>query len=143
MYLHRSRVGAAVLLGVVGATGLLGCSSDRTTDEEHVSAACTALTDLESVLTGASAELADVRTVGELRTIRENVRGAYDEANSSLGEVAEDRAEALEDAWHKFRDEATSVEDEAAVTDARDSLVEEARALADARQTAQSGLACE
>lgn len=142
MFRHRSRVGAAVLLGVVGATALVGCSSDDEVEQEHTAEACTALSNLDSVLTTASSELAEAQTVGDLRNIRESVQSAYDEADAAVEKVAEDRTDSLRKAWDDFRDEVASVDDEAAVTDARDSLVEEARALADARQSAQSELAC-
>lgn len=139
----RGHIGTAALLGAVSVTMLVGCSSNDQDSAEHEAAACAALTNLDSVLATASNELADVQTVGELRTVRENVRSAYEEADSALDRVAEDRAESLQQAWNTFRDETSSVDDDTELTDARDSLLEEARALAVARSQAQSGLSCD
>lgn len=139
----RGRIGTAALLGAVSVTALVGCSSNDQDPAEHEAAACAALTDLDSVLATASSELANVQTVGELRTVRENVRSAYEEADSALDKVAEDRVESLQQAWDTFRDETSSVDDDTELTDARDSLLEEVRALADARSQAQSGLSCD
>lgn len=141
---HRMRTIAVIgAIGAIGATTLVGCASSTPSADDNVVAACEALESLDAALSTASADLVEVETVGDVRAIREAVSSAYGQADAALDVVARDRAEALAEAWSAFADEAASITDESAVVDARDSLVEEANALAAARDSAESGLTCD
>lgn len=137
------RAGTALTLGALAAMALTGCVTPAASEEENVSAACAALAELDAALTAAESDLADAETVGDLRTIRETVTAAYTEADSALDAVAADRAEALSDSWQGFLDAATDIDGDASLDDARASLVEEARDVAQTRQEAAADLKCE
>ncbi|MBL3700773.1 hypothetical protein [Leucobacter luti] len=138
---HRG-LAAAALVGALSLAGLTGCAASGPSEQENAAAACTALADYDATLTAAAADLSEATTVGELRDIRETVAAAHEAADEALGAVADDRAEALQGAWSTFSEQLQSVDDDASLADARDSLVEDARALAGARETAESGLNC-
>lgn len=135
--------GVVATLSALSIMTLAGCTAPAATEEDNVTAACVALDDLAAALTTAESDLGEAETVGDLRTIRESVAAAYDEAGSALDAVAADRAQALTDSWEKFLDSATAIDSETSLADARDSLVEEARDVAQTRQDTATDLECE
>ncbi|MBS3182822.1 hypothetical protein JSQ98_11565 [Leucobacter sp. Marseille-Q4368] len=80
--------------------------------------------------------------MGELREIRDRVAESHDTAVEAISAVADDRSKALESAWTTFSEQLQEIDDDASLTAARDSLIEDARALTGARETAESGLDC-
>lgn len=139
----RNRISAIALVSLVGAAGLVGCSPTEQSDEDNVVAACAALAKLDAVLSDASTGLAEADTAGDLRAIREEVSEVYTEAAAAVDAVANDRGESLKDAWTAFADGVSAVDEDTVLEDARASLVEEARAVSEARQLASSDLACD
>lgn len=135
--------GVIVTLGALSVVTLAGCAAPAATDEDNVAAACVALDDLATALTTAESDLGEAETVGDLRTIRESVAAAYEDADTALDAVAADRAQALTDSWEKFLDSATAIDSDTSLADARDSLVEEARDVAQTRQDTATDLECE
>jgi hypothetical protein len=121
---------------------LTGCAPDAA-PEENTASACAALEQLNSAVEAAKSDLSSAETMGDLRDIRESVSEAYTEAESALDRVAADRADQLAESWSALSEEVEGVSDDAAVADARESLIEEFRELGEARQVAQSDLECD
>jgi hypothetical protein len=135
--------GVVVTFSALSIMTLAGCTASAATEEDNVTAACVALDDLAAALTTAESDLGEAETVGDLRTIRESVAAAYEEADSALDAVAADRAQALTDSWEKVLDSAKAIDSDTSLADARDSLVEEARDVAQTRQDTATDLECE
>lgn len=140
--LLRTRSITSVLLCALAIASLTGCAPDAA-PEENTASACAALEQLNSAVEAAKSDLSSAETMGDLRDIRESVSEAYTEAESALDRVAADRADQLAESWSALSEEVEGVSDDAAIADARESLIEEFRELGQARQDAQSDLECD
>ena len=140
MVAHR-RIAGAVFVVLLGAGASTGCSSE--TPEETTDAACSSIEELESAVEEAQAELDEDSTVEEFRAQRDNLEEKVQATLENLGDVQQDRADELDEAYQQLDSSVENLEDDATVTEAAQSLREEVSAIGDARGGVSEELTCE
>lgn len=121
------------LIAFCAAIGLLtGCSttspnaSPATSQTPSVSPVCAASAAFSSSLTNFKDTLKPGATLEQIRSAREQVAKAYDDLVTAAGDAAKDRVDAVKTAQQKFGAAVNAVPDTATLTQAINSLRDEA-----------------
>ena len=130
---------AGVLVGLI-LLGTAACSSE--TPEENTAQACSAAEELSTALDNFDTTLTPDATVAEVQSARDEVRQAWQAFDSAASDVAQDRGQALDDAWESFNGAVDDVEGGESVSDAVDSLKDDAAAVKAARDSISDELGC-
>ena len=117
-------LGAAA--GLLAGCSTTGPSSPSTSQTTTVSAVCAAADALSAALTNFKDTLKPGATVQQIQAAREQVRKAYDDLANAAGDAAKDRVDAVKAAQQKFTAAVNSVPDDATLTQAINSLRDEA-----------------
>jgi ElaB/YqjD/DUF883 family membrane-anchored ribosome-binding protein len=120
--------------------GLAGCSNP--TPQENVSQACEAASTFSTTLQEVRSSLTPEATVDELRDARNKVSDSYENLLKETGDVAEDRMKEVDENVDGFRDAVDQVDKDTQVTDAVDSLRNEASDVETAVDNLRSELKC-
>jgi hypothetical protein len=128
----------SVLVGLVLATA--GCSSE--TPEENTEQACGAAEQLSVALDDFDMTLTEDATVDEVTAARDEVREAWQALDSAADDVAQDRGQALDDAWDGLQESVDDISGDATVSDAVDSLRDDAVEVQEARDALADDLGC-
>lgn len=96
------------------------------TPQQTISAVCTAADSFADALTGFKDTLTPGATVEQVRAARDQVVKAYDDLVSAIGSEAESRVNAVTSAQAKFNAAVNEIGDDATLTEAADSLRDEA-----------------
>jgi ElaB/YqjD/DUF883 family membrane-anchored ribosome-binding protein len=132
---------AALALGAsMMVLGLAGCSNP--TPQENVSQACEAASTFSTTLQEVRSSLTPEATVDELRDARNKVSDSYENLLKETGDVAEDRMKEVDENVDGFRDAVDQVDKDTQVTDAVDSLRNEASDVETAVDNLRSELKC-
>jgi len=132
------RTVAPVVVALAGSLALGACSGSSAEKEEAACDSYATFADAVSQLD----TLDKSSSVDEINAVRDDVATAYEDFRADLDEVAEDRAEALEDAWTEFRKAVDDIDGDATVPEAAASLQEEVSAIQSARAEAAEELSC-
>lgn len=132
------RAAAATL--ALSAAFLTGACSD--TPEENNAEACTALTEYEAALSALGDSLTADATVEQVRDARDDVASAASELDSALGDVAQDRVDALNQAWSDLDAAITDADSDATLQEAADTIRAQADEVESARADLGSALEC-
>lgn len=116
--------GATAVGAAAGLLALTGCSPPS--PQENVSQACAASDAMAGAIEEFRTTLAADSTVEEVRAARDKVSDAYDDLAEEMEDVAEDRVNDLETTVDEFRAAVDRVPDDAQVSDALESLRNEA-----------------
>ena len=116
------------------------CSSE--TPEENTQAACGAAEELTVALDNLDMTLTPDATVEEVQTARDEVRTAWQDLDAAADAVAEDRGQALEDAWSGFAESVDDLSGDATIADAAESLRDDAVEVQEARDAVAEDLGC-
>lgn len=133
----------AVTTAVTMSLMLLGttaCSGD--TPEENTEQACAAAEQLNVALDDFDTTVTPEATVDEVGAARDEVRQAWQELKDATADVAEDRGQELDDAWDGLQQAVDDVQGDETVSDAAESLKDEAANVQDARQAMADELGC-
>ncbi|MFB0833690.1 hypothetical protein ACX8Z9_07890 [Arthrobacter halodurans] len=132
--------GAAAAGAAMGLLAVTGCSPPS--PQENVSQACAASDAMASAIEEFRAALSADATVEEVRTARDKVSDAYDTLTAEMEDVAEDRVNDLEANVDEFRSAVDQVPDDAQLSDALESLGNEASDVRTALDGVDSDLNC-
>ena len=122
----------ARMTALVAAIGLLaGCSTTTTTSPgtsqtQTVSPVCSTSAAFSASLTNFKDTLKPGATLDQIRTARDQVVKAYDDLLKAAADVAKERVDAVKAAQQKFASAVNAVPNDATVTQAVDSLRDEA-----------------
>ncbi|WP_223986687.1 hypothetical protein [Arthrobacter sp. NicSoilB8] len=122
-------LGAAIaLLGGCSTTSPSSSpsASPTTSQTKTVSPVCAAADAFSAALTNFKDTLKPGATIDQIQTARDQVRTAYDELVKVAGDAAKDRVDAVKAAQQKFASAVNSVPDSATLTQAVNSLRDEA-----------------
>lgn len=128
--------GVALIAGVL----LASCSSD--TPAENTEQACAHAEELSAALASLNETLTGDGTVDDVKSARSEVATAYDALDGALDDVAQDRLDAVEDAWDRLDDAIEQVDGDATLSQAADSLRDDVAAVQDARESLVTELGC-
>ncbi len=116
------------------------CSSG--TPEQNTEQACGAAEQLTVALDDFDSTLTLDATVDEVMAARDEVRAAWRELDAAADDVAQDRGQALDDAWDGLQDSIDDISGDTSVSDAVDSLRDEAAEVQEARDALADDLGC-
>ena len=123
----------ALLIALGAASGLLtGCSttspntSPATSQTPSVSPVCAASAAFSTSLTNFKDTLKPGATLAQIQSARDQVKKAYDDLVQAAGDAAKGRVDAVKTAQQKFASAVNAVPDNATLTQAIDSLRDEA-----------------
>ena len=123
----------ALLIALGAASGLLtGCSttspntSPATSQTPSVSPVCAASAAFSTSLTNFKDTLKPGATLAQIQSARDQVKKAYDDLVQAAGDAAKERVDAVKTAQQKFASAVNAVPDNATLTQAIDSLRDEA-----------------
>lgn len=133
-------VAAAVLTGCSTSTPGASVSSARA--EENVSQACAAASAYAASLTNFKQTLKPGVTVGQLDSARDQVVKAYDDLIKASQDVAQDQVDAVQRAEENFVRAVRAVPDDATLSQAVDSLRDEAAGVQAAVSDLQTAAKC-
>jgi len=128
--------GVTLIAGVL----LASCSSD--TPAENTEQACAHAEELSAALASLNETLTGDGTVDDVKSARSEVATAYDALDGALDDVAQDRLDAVEDAWDRLDDAVEQVDGDATLSQAADSLRDDVAAVQDARESLVTELGC-
>ena len=128
--------GVTLIAGVL----LASCSSD--TPAENTEQACAHAEELSAALASLNETLTGDGTVDDVKSARSEVATAYDALDGALDDVAQDRLDAVEDAWDRLDDAIEQVDGDATLSQAADSLRDDVAAVQDARESLVTELGC-
>ncbi|WP_454855115.1 hypothetical protein [Promicromonospora soli] len=128
-----------VLVGLL-VLATAACSSE--TPEQNTEQACGAAEQLTVALDNFGTTLTPDATVDEVMAARDAVRAAWQELDAAAGDVAQDRRQALDDAWDGLQESIDDVSGDASISDAVDSLRDEAVEVQEARDALADDLGC-
>lgn len=132
----------AVAVGVLSLAAAAIACGDGQSQEEMEAQACEDLSNLDNSLANLEASLQGDSTVGNVRDAAEDAASAFDEARSSVSEVAETRIGDVESAMDSLRNTIEDLPDDATLSEAAEAIQSELTALADAVSEANDQLAC-
>lgn len=116
------------------------CSSE--TPEENTEQACAAAEQLTAALDNFDTTLTPDATVDEVMAAREEVRTAWRDLDAAADDVAQDRGQALDDAWNGLEQSVENLSGEETIADAADSLRDDAAEVQEARDALADDLGC-
>ena len=123
----------ARMIALGAAIGLLaGCSttspstSPATSQTQSVSPVCAASAAFSASLTNFKDTLKPGATVGQIQSARDQVAKAYDNLLTAAGDAAKERVDAVKTAQQKFASAVNAVPNDATLTQAVNSLRDEA-----------------
>ena len=128
-----------VLVGLM-VLATAACSSE--TPEQNTEEACGAAEQLTVALDNFDTTLTPDATVDEVMAARDEVRAAWQELDAAADDVAQDRGQALDDAWDGLQDSIDDVSGDATVSDAAESLRDDAVEVQEARDALAEDLGC-
>jgi len=129
-------IGTAVIL-------LTGCGSNSTEKtQENVTQACTAAQAFAGAVKGFEDTLKPGATVGEIQSARDEVKKTHDDLVKASQDVAKDRTNELNKATDEFDKAVNDIPDDATVSQAIDSLRNEAASVKSALQGLRTDLKC-
>lgn len=128
-----------VLVGLM-VLATAACSSE--TPEQNTEQACGAAEQLTVALDNFDTTLTPDATVDEVVAARDDVRAAWQELDAAAGDVAQDRGQALDDAWDGLQESIDDVGGDASISDAVESLRDEAVEVQAARDALADDLGC-
>lgn len=137
---HRSIAASIALCGALGLT-LSACGGSD--PQENETAACDAYAEFTQSLKDARGSLSASSTVGEITEARDSIRASYDQLAESLGDVNDDRRQALEDAWGDFDKAVKDVDQDQTVPEAITSLTSDMVQVEAAQRALGADLSCE
>lgn len=121
------------------ALSLSACSSDP---EENETKACDAYAAYVGAVTEARVSLSSSSSVGEIREARDNVADKYEDLQSALDDVEQDRINALETSWNSYTDAVDDVDSDLTVPQAADELAPAVDQLEQAQADLGASLDC-
>jgi hypothetical protein len=130
---------AGVLAGLV-ILATAACSSE--TPEQNTEQACGAAEQLTVALDNFDTTLTPDATVDEVMAARDEVRAAWRDLDAAADDVAQDRGQALDDAWDGLQDSIDDVSGDATISDAAESLRDDAVEVQEARDALAEDLGC-
>lgn len=133
------RRATSVLAGLM-ILGTAACSSE--TPEENTQEACSAAEQLTVALDNFDMTLKPDATVDEVTDAREGVRQAWQELDEAADDVAADRGQALDEAWDDLEQSVDDVSGDATISDAAESLRDDAVEVQEARDALADDLGC-
>jgi hypothetical protein len=113
---------AAIVIGVLSLATIAIACGDGKSQEELEAQACADLSNLESSLESLDSSLQGDSTVGEVRDAAENAVSAFNEARSSVSEVAEVRIDDLESAVNSLERTMGDLPNDATLSEAADAI---------------------
>ncbi|MGW6129884.1 hypothetical protein ACWFNE_07640 [Cellulomonas sp. NPDC055163] len=116
----RRLPGTVAVLACGVALGLAGCSSP--TPEQNVEEACAASDELDVALADLRASLTPDSTVDSIRDAQAAVDAAADELRQQTIDIAEDRADAVEEARIELGETIDGIDSDSSVSEAVESL---------------------
>lgn len=128
-----------VLVGLM-ILATAACSSE--TPEENTEQACGAAEQLTVALDNFDTTLTPDATVDEVTAARDEVRAAWQELDAAADDVAQDRGQALDDAWDGLQESVDDISGDATVADVVDSLRDDAVEVQEARDALADDLGC-
>ncbi|GHH79295.1 hypothetical protein [Promicromonospora soli] len=134
----RRTAGSALVGLVLLATA--ACSSE--TPEQNTEQACGAAEQLTVALDNFETTLTPDATVDEVRAAGSEVRQAWQDLDAAAGDVAEDRGQALDEAWEGLEQAVDDVRGETTVSEAADSIRDQAAEVREARDALADELGC-
>jgi len=132
----------ALVIGVLSLAAAAVACEEGQSQQELEAEACEDLTNLQDSLAGLEASLRGDSTVGEVRDAAENADAAFDEAQSSVGEVAETRIADVESAMDSLRNTIEDLPDDATLSQAADAIESDLAMVTDAVNETSDQLAC-
>ncbi|GAA2232575.1 hypothetical protein GCM10010413_33850 [Promicromonospora sukumoe] len=133
---------ASALFGLLLLVIAPAACSGGDTPEDNTAQACSAADDLDTALTNFRSTLSPDATVDDVRAARDELSQAWQTFDSAAKEVAQDRAQELDDAWAGLQKAVDDVAGEATVAGALSTLEDEAQGVKDARDDVVSELGC-
>ena len=133
-------VAVAVLTGC--STSTPGASASSARAEKNVSQACEAASAYAAALTNFKQTLQPGVTVGQLDSARDQVVRTYDDLVKASQDVAKDQVDAVQKAEEKFVRAVNAVPDDATLSQAVDSLRDEAAGVQAAVSDLQTSAKC-
>jgi hypothetical protein len=130
---------SGVLVGLM-ILATAACSSE--TPEQNTEQACDAAEQLTVALDNFDTTLTPDATVDEVMAARDEVRAAWRELDAAADEVAQDRGQALDEAWDGLQESIEDVSGETTITDAAESLRDDAVEVQQARDALAEDLGC-
>lgn len=127
---------------LVGLTLLVTAACSGETPEENTQEACGAAEQLTVALDEFDMTLRPDATVDEVQAAREEVRTAWEELDEAADDVAQDRGQALDDAWSGFAESVENLGGDETIAGAVDSLRDDAVAVQEARDAVAEDLGC-
>ncbi|SKB36313.1 hypothetical protein SAMN05660473_00350 [Arthrobacter sp. 49Tsu3.1M3] len=118
-------LGAAVAL-LAGCATSGPSSSPSASPAASVSPVCAAATDLSAALTNFKDTLKSGATIGQIQAARDQVKKSYDDLVNAASDAAKDRVDAVKAAQQKFTAAVNSVPNDATLSQAANSLKDEA-----------------
>lgn len=137
---HRSVAASIALCGALGLT-LSACGGSDPVENE--TAACDAYAEFGQSLKDAAGSLSASSTIDEINEARDSVRTSYQNLSEALGDVNEDRKQALTDAWDSFDQAVKDVDKDQTVPEAISSLTADIVQVEAAQQALGADLQCE
>ena len=128
-----------VLVGLM-ILATAACSSE--TPEQNTEQACGAAEQLTIALDNFDTTLTPDATVDEVMAARDEVRAAWQELDAAADDVAQDRGQALDEAWSGFQQSVEDLSGSATITDAGESLRDDAVVVQEARDALAEDLGC-
>lgn len=128
-----------VLVGLM-ILATAACSSE--TPEQNTEQACGAAEQLTIALDNFDTTLTPDATVDEVMAARDEVRAAWQELDAAADDVAQDRGQALDEAWSGFQQSVEDLSGSATITDAAESLRDDAVVVQEARDALAEDLGC-
>jgi len=128
-----------VLVGLM-ILATAACSSE--TPEQNTEQACGAAEQLTIALDNLDTTLTPDATVDEVMAARDEVRAAWQELDAAADDVAQDRGQALDEAWSGFQQSVEDLSGSATITDAAESLRDDAVVVQEARDALAEDLGC-
>lgn len=131
-----------IALAVAAALTISMSSCGSPTPEENTAAACDAYAALASAVSDARTSLSADSTIDEIAEKRDAINKAYEDLEGALGDVGEDRQEAVKEAWESFNDKVDEVEGDSTVPQAIESLTSSIQQIQDAQTALNEDLTC-
>jgi hypothetical protein len=128
-------IGTAIIL-------LTGCGNSQQNAQQNVAQACTAAKAFAGAVKGFEDTLKPGATVGEIQSARDEVQKTHDDLVKESQDIAKDRTEALNKATDEFNKAVDDIPNDATVSQALNSLRDDAANVKSALQGLRADLKC-